>query len=461
MNTAGFTHRNLSRPSITTRAGLCVAFVVTMLSAIACHSTAPKPERARPHAMAEVPAERLAYRFAADTGPPAALAETDDTPLQTIQADFDARRQTEALLRTVVSPDGQRALALYATSDMPQGIFRLDLYATDGKFLRNITPPELACAFQPSVAWSPDGQWIAFIARRDPAAIPALQPTPTAVAPTIKGAEQIAPGGAETAPTPTPIAGPLFAPVETYATEQIYLADRDGFNLRPLTKREGLIYFYFAWAPNDRADAMVALACREDEWQTRVGENKSPAGRPRLILMDGSERLLDDRATDVLPVWSPDAAKIATAFETEVAIYDASIKPSAGARLALHDQLLTASVRYDEMNLQEKPDSAENTNATKQNKTPTPTPTPTIAPAEPAMPLSFNAIVRLEWPQVETLYAQTGFVRVYANETINNYLRWHTIALSPQASLLSRAARPDDLKSQISDLRLHQRRRQI
>lgn len=91
---------------------------------------------------------------------------------------------------------------------------------------------------------------------------------------------------------PSPSIAPTFAPVPTFNTEQIYVCNRDGYDLRPLTSREGLIYFYFAWAPDNHA--VVAMACREAEWAEREKAYKLPAGRPRLIALDGAERLLDD-----------------------------------------------------------------------------------------------------------------------------------------------------------------------
>ena len=46
------------------------------------------------------------------------------------------------------------------------------------------------------------------------------------------------------------------------STEQIYVADRDGNEIRPLTTRDGLIYFEVAWSPDSRA--IAALACKPD-----------------------------------------------------------------------------------------------------------------------------------------------------------------------------------------------------
>ena len=93
-------------------------------------------------------------------------------------------------------------------------------------------------------------------------------------------------------PVASPSIAPLFPPVASFYTEQIYICNRDGYDLKPLTGREGLIYFYFVWAPDGHA--LAALACKEDEWNAREQQYKLPAGRPRLIELDGSERLLDD-----------------------------------------------------------------------------------------------------------------------------------------------------------------------
>src|SRR2546423_13425621 len=64
----------------------------------------------RPRSLRDVPAERLAYRFEADTNAPPATGQDPNAKLQSIQNDFDTRRKDDALLRTVLSPDRQRAL---------------------------------------------------------------------------------------------------------------------------------------------------------------------------------------------------------------------------------------------------------------------------------------------------------------------------------------------------------------
>jgi hypothetical protein len=207
--------------------------------------------------------------------------------------------------------------------------------------------------------------------------------------------------------------------VASFQTEQIYICNRDGYDLKPLTIREGLIYFYFSWAPD--SSAMVSLACKEDEWNVRERQYKLPAGRPRLILPDGTERLLDDAMTEALPVWSPDAAKVATAFETDVAIYDVGGNTPTQGRVPLGDQLIAASVAYEEKSGAKK----ANANAS-----------PAAATSASTVPPSFNPIVNLEWPSPETLYFKTAYVRLMPSETINTFQRWHQLNLSAQAAIL-------------------------
>jgi hypothetical protein len=139
--------------------------------------------------------------------------------------------------------------------------------------------------------------------------------------------------------------------------------------------------------------------------------------------MQGGERLLDDKPTDVLPVWCPDASKIATAFGTNVKIYDAGTDSPSQALANLKEQLLTASRAYEEV-LKSK----------SQNNNSPNTPPPNPAPNEE--PPSFNPVVRLFWSEAKTLYLQTGFVRYFEDETVNNFMRWHRLNLSPQSATL-------------------------
>ena len=219
----------------------------------------------RPLVLRDVPAQRLAYRLEPDVAlPPEVKTEDADDKIEAIQLDFNTRRQNDALVRTVRSPDGQRALVLYGAADEPSQEFHIDLYSSDGKFLRNLTPPDLACVFPETVTWSPDGNFITFIGRRG------VKPTPTPTPPGKTAPEMPEPPEPGEA-TPLPSIAPAFAAVALFNTEQIYICDRDGYDLKPLTSREGLIYFYAAWAPDNHA--LVAMACKESEWDAREKES--------------------------------------------------------------------------------------------------------------------------------------------------------------------------------------------
>ena len=390
---------------------LRVTVLISLLAALTGCQPITDRQDVRPLVLRDVPAQRLAYRFEADIGiPPELQAPEPDEKLASIQADFTANRSNDALLRTVASPDGQRALALYGTEDEPGPAFRIDIYANDGRFLKNLIPPTLSCVFPETVAWTSDGNFITFIAHKS------VKPAPTPTPPIDLSPEP------ELSPLPAPSVAPAFPIVAAFNTEQIYICNRDGYDLRPLTAREGLIYFYYSWAPDSHA--LVALACRESEWEAREKSFRLPAGRPRLITIEGNERLLDDQLTDALPAWSPDSAKVATAFETEVGVYDAVGSKPTQARIPLTDALLAASITFGEKNATDTTKSDENKDKSE----------PATAPQGP--PPSFNPIVRVEWTSPETLYFQTAFVRVYTNDPINTFQRWHRLLLSPQAAVL-------------------------
>jgi hypothetical protein len=408
------TDHNLSfRKSKSTTTSSALTILFTLCLAIGCKSVIDRQD-VRPRILRDVPARNLAFRLSADVSPPSSNLDDAADKFAAVANDFAAKRADDALLRTVVSPDGRRVLAVYGTADEPSSVFRIDLYNSDGQFLRNLIPPDLACVFPETVRWSPDGNLINFIARRR--AVPSPSPTP----PNQPGPEDLP------LATASPSVAPFFAPVASFNTEQIYVCNRDGFDLKPLTSRDGLIYFYFVWAPDGHA--MAALACKEDEWNARERQYKLPAGRPRLLAPDGSERLLDDALTEALPVWSPDASKVASAFDTDVAIYDAGGKTPTQARLPLGDQLIAASVSYEQKTATKK--VSANANA-KPAASPSPAATST-----PAVPPSFNPIVRLDWRSPETLYFQTAFVRLMPSETINTFQRWHVLNLSAQAAIL-------------------------
>ena len=79
-----------------------------------------------------MPAGKLAFKFSADVDPPNGLPGEESKSIPAIQDDFDARRKDEALLRTVASPDGQRASgSLGAADDSNTTTFRIDLYSSE------------------------------------------------------------------------------------------------------------------------------------------------------------------------------------------------------------------------------------------------------------------------------------------------------------------------------------------
>jgi Tol biopolymer transport system component len=388
-----------------------VTILLPLIIAAGCKTVVERQD-VRPRVLRDVPARNLAYRLSPDVSPPNPNFEDQEDKFGAVANFFAGKRKDDALVRTVVSPDGRRVLALYATADESSSVFRIDLFNSDGEFLRNLIPPDLSCVFPETVSWSPDGNFINFIARKRPIASPS--PTP----PNEPEPDPLA------SPLPSPSVAPAFAPVASFNTEQIYICNRDGYDLKPLTSRDGLIYFYFVWAPDGHG--MAALACKEDEWNARERQYKLPAGRPRLIAPDGTERLLDDDSTEALPVWSPDGSKVATAFDTDVAIYDSGGKTPTQGRLPLADQLIAASVIYEQRTATRK---ASNSNSA------APSPTP-AASTSSTTPPSFNPIIRLEWRRPEALYFQTAYVRLMPNETINTFQRWHLLNLSAQAAIL-------------------------
>jgi hypothetical protein len=391
-----------------------------------------------PKSLRDVPAARLAFRFEPDVSeaslPERLRKDEAEEPLATVKADFETRRgNTDALIRTVVDPSGQRALALYGTS-ATQTDFRIDLYSVEGQFIRNVLPPDLTGVFPAEVAWSPDGQSILFSGIRNPAT--SASPTPVERAPLPPDISQTPAPGQQ--PAPAPSVGPVIPSVRTFRTEQVYVGDRDGFNLRPLTSREGLIYFQLAWSPDGQT--IAALACKEDEWESRRAQGLLPAGRPRLITLEGQERLLDDRVTPVAPAWSPDGSKVATAFDYDVAIYDAAGAQPTGAGLSLQEQLRAASADYDARVFKKSEPQGggaqpnnQHTGAQSQNATQS-----SGAQQGAAVLISLNPVVRIEWVEPETLYAETAFVRFYRTEPLPTfkYTRWHALHLSPQAAVL-------------------------
>lgn len=390
---------------------LLVFLAVTMSGCSSCRQRFfGKKEVVTPRTLRDVPAQRLNYSFEADVQTPEGLtlfARNDK--VQTVENDFNTNRQVDALRATILSPDEQKVLAIYFSPDSSEGEYQIDLYNASGTLIRNITNPFMAVVAPEIISWSPDGNYFAFIAKRSKNA--PQTPNDTQGTPPAPSAD-----GNQTSSTPTPT--PFILTVPAFPNEQIYTCKSDGFDLKPLTLlKTNLIYFYFAWSPD--GSQLVALASTRNEFDTRPPE-LALAGRPRLINLLGGERLLDDNLTSVLPVWSSDASKVATAFGTDIKIYDAGTDAPSQALAPLREPLIAAARAYEEA-----------VRAKSQNSSPPPqTPVPVEELA------AFNPIVRLFWQEPKTLYMQTGFVRTFEDETVNNFMRWHRLNLSPQSTVL-------------------------
>ena len=156
---------NNLRSSRRNKSTILLTIVSLLVLICGCKSVIDRQD-VRPRILRDVPARVLAYRLEADINPPDQQTDDPGEKLESIQKDFTSRRPDDALVRTVTSPDGNRVLALYGTDAEPTSAFRIDLYSSDGTFLRNLTPPGLSCGFPDTVAWSPDGNLISFIARK-------------------------------------------------------------------------------------------------------------------------------------------------------------------------------------------------------------------------------------------------------------------------------------------------------
>lgn len=444
-----------------------------LILTISCQNPGVKPSDTTPGSLSDIPAQRLNFRFEADVPDPPA-AETNgqtDERIPAIQNDFDVNRALEILERTITSPDKQKVLVVYhKVSDAPSE-FRLDMYSPDGQILKKITPDAMAVHFPDTIQWSPDSQNVAFVAmlRAGQGGVPlpnansntdananveANTNTETNANADTNTADPEANANIEMSETPN-VPG-AATDVLTFRSEQIYLTDANGDNLRLLTQNEGLIYFYYVWSPDSTALAALAVTARE--WQfldyqaLQKGEVFSPLGRPRIVEKNGRERRLDDNLTKVRPVWSPDSAKVAAAFEKQVRIYDAIGESPTQAAIPLRNQLLIASKKHEESlrtNEQGIAANAEDANQTTDanqtananqradtNQTQTPNLSGATLPDEASL-VSFNPIISLEWSKPDLLYLQTGYViELKLGDGARSYLRWHRLVLSPQAEAI-------------------------
>ena len=342
------------------------------LSLAGCRQTGVTPG-GHAGSLRNVPAQRLSFTFEPDALPPVETetAAPGDERVAAVQADFDQNRPEELLDKTLPSPDKQRVLAIYHRAGDGQTAFRLDMYGADGKLVNKVSPDAMAISLPDAIAWSPDGSTVAFVgvARQQ------AQTAPTADAPTppepeaantaansansanadANSAENTNAGGEANANTNAnaPIQPvQTSAPVKLFSNEQIYTVNKDGVDLKYISQKDTLIYFYLLWSPDS---AMLAtLACTPAEWQygKMYAESKAemfrPFGRPRLIEKIGRERLLDDNLTVVYPAWSIDSSKVAYAFDKDVKIYDSVGETPTYAAIPLRVPLLTASQKYDQ-----------------------------------------------------------------------------------------------------------------
>ncbi len=442
-----------------------VSFILT-----ACPKTAVKKGETPIAPLAEVPAQLLNYRFEADVPAPSEEKKAEGNERNpAIQADFDQNRPQEILNKTLTSPNKQRVLAIYHKIGDLTSEFRLDMYSADGKLLNKITHEEMAVHFADTVVWSPDSANVAFVAmvrggRTDQ--IPGKEGdnkdsntnTTAELVDTDENRNSTSGTNTNSAAANTDVNTSTAAPentVITFRTEQIYISNADGVELTPLTQNEGLIYFYFVWSPN--SEALAALATPITEWRIRqqrmttAGYLFVPQGRPRLVEKTGRERLLDDFPTYVRPVWSPDSAKVAVAFNKQIRIYDAGGERPTQAAIPLRNDLLISSRTYDakltdeEKNIANTANGNSNANGEKKPSAPNANTNtnanladnqPQSALPDPNTLVSFNPIITLEWTQPDLLYLQTGFVREMQEQTesVKSYLRWHRLILSSQVA---------------------------
>lgn len=441
------------------------SFLFTILLVLfgisACQKNANDTPTVTPSTLSGVPSVRLNFRFENDVPAPTVPPNTNiEEKNNAIQADFDQNRPEETLERTIPSPDKKRYLAVYQKLGDVQGSYRLDMYSADGKLVRKITPNGLAIFYPDTIVWSPDSNNAAFVGmirlgqQTTPTPLPDA-PTPPELDDANANANVDTNSANVDVNTNANVAPSLEPPkqVLTFRTEQIYICNADGGDLKPLTQNEGFIYFYFVWSPD--SSALISLAATWKEWKymeyqaDQRGEVFVPMGRPRLVEKTGRIRLLDDNLTAVRPVWSPDSSKVALGFDKEIRIYDAIGNTPTQAGIPLRNQLLISSKNYDdEMKRKEGLAVNTNANANSNSNTKANTNANTNVAALPqdvnTLPdentvISFLPIVQLEWTEDKMLYLQTGFVKNFKDATQNtrSNMRWHRLLLSPQAIKLN------------------------
>lgn len=438
-----------------------IFFITLILSSFGCQRAPSEKQTVAPTSLRGVAALKLNFRFEPDVPSPPEKQASAEEKNGAIQNDFDTNRAQEVLERTLTSPDKQRVLAIYRKVEDLNADYRLDMYSPDGKLVRKVTPNGMAVRFPDTIVWSPDSNNIAFVATTrniQNTAAPETAPTPPQAAAPVESNANVdananTNAAANTVATPAP---EQPKSVLTFRTEQIYTCNHEGVDLKPLTQNEGLIYFYFLWAPD--SSALVSLAATWREWQVaslqadQRGEMFIPVGRPRLVERNGRERRLDDNITNVQPVWSPDSAKVALAFDKEVRVYDAIGDSPTQAAIPLRNSLLISSKAYDDEVRRKEQNPNANTNANTNSNTnansnvnaninvqPTVANTDTSTLPDESMLVSFNPIIDLEWTEDSLLYVRTGYIKEMKNaaDSAHSYLRWHRLVFSPQATVIN------------------------
>ena len=425
----------------------CLQLIAILLTS--CGQPPADPVVGQPAALKDISAVRLNYRYEADVPPPEVPAAAVEELHPAVRDAFQQGRPDEILDRTLTSPDKKRVLAVYhQPTDLPNE-FRLDMYSADGQVMRRVIADNMAVHFPDTIVWSPDSANVAFVAMlrgaqgetADGVPMPEDTPTPAPTSTPEKEASDGENANANAEPGETPAEETTPQPAETpaapvgilaFRSEQLYICDADGSSLKLLTQNEGLMYFYYVWAPD--SSMLAALAATAREWQyleqraKQAGQIFTPLGRPRLIEKNGRERRLDDGLTAVRPVWSPDSAKVAAAFETQVRIYDADGTPPTQAAVPLRNDLLLSSQAFDKQ--QESALSGEEPAAENSNNAPA---TATVLP-DPSKLVSFNPIVALYWDNDQIVYFQTAYLKRMLNEaeSVTSFARWHRLILSPQ-----------------------------
>jgi hypothetical protein len=143
-----------------------LTFTLQMLG-LACRSDS-EAQRVRPRQLRDVPAQRLAFTFTGGCRSAAECLCRRTKTIQAIQSDFDVRRKDEGLVlhRTVPSPDGQRALALYSEQDESSTTFHIDLYASSGSFIPQYDAAGFGSGLSGFRFVVSDSGSIAFVARK-------------------------------------------------------------------------------------------------------------------------------------------------------------------------------------------------------------------------------------------------------------------------------------------------------